>query len=171
MIVDMATTTVARGKVAAYAARGRELPEGWALDTDGTPTTDAAAGLRGMLAPLGGAKGYVLALLVEALTGGLTGPNLAVDVPDMFDPDDDARPQGISHTVLAIDPSVLGADTASRRFDGLRDLVGRHGGRVPGAARVAPGDLDDDLDLTIADETMSRLMEWAGELGVAASRA
>jgi (2R)-3-sulfolactate dehydrogenase (NADP+) len=171
IIVDMATTAVARGKVAAYAARGQELPEGWALDAGGMPTTDSAAGLRGMLAPLGGPKGYALALLVEALTGGLTGPNLAVDVPDMFDPDDDARPQGISHMVLAIDPSVLGAEMASQRFDGLRDLVREHGGRVPGATRVAPGDLDDDLDLTIAEETMDRLMEWAKKLGVAASRA
>jgi (2R)-3-sulfolactate dehydrogenase (NADP+) len=171
IIVDMATTAVARGKIAAYAARGQELPEGWALDADGTPTTDAAAALRGMLAPLGGPKGYVLALLVEALTGGLTGPNLAVDVPDMFDPGDDARPQGISHMILAIDPSALGADQASQRFDGLRGLIREHGGRVPGATRVAPGDLDDDLDLTIAEETMNRLMEWARKLGVAAARA
>jgi (2R)-3-sulfolactate dehydrogenase (NADP+) len=171
IIVDMATTAVARGKIAAYATRGEELPEGWALDADGTPTTDANVGLRGMLAPLGGSKGYALALLVEALTGGLTGPNLAVDVPDMFEPGDDSQPQGISHMILAVDPSVLGAEMASQRFNGLRSLIGEHGGRVPGANRVAPGDLDDDLDLTIATETMNRLMEWRRKLGVTAARA
>lgn len=170
IIIDMATTAVARGKIAAYAASGRELPEGWALDAGGSPTTDANAALRGMLAPLGGPKGYALALLVEALTGALTGPNLAVHVPDMFDPDDDPRPQGISHMVLAIAPDVFASGTVSQRFDALRTLVDEHGGRAPGATRIAPGDLDDDIDVTIAPETSERLADWAEKLGVTAGR-
>ena len=69
----MATSAVARGKIAAHADRGAELPPGWALDSSGEPTTDPLAALHGLLAPMGGAKGFALALLVEALAGGLAG--------------------------------------------------------------------------------------------------
>ena len=74
VIIDLALSTVARGKIAAYAQRGEPLPDGWALDADGNPTNDAQEALVGMLSPLGGAKGFALAYLVEALTGALIGP-------------------------------------------------------------------------------------------------
>jgi (2R)-3-sulfolactate dehydrogenase (NADP+) len=73
-IIDMATSAVARGKIAAKAQSGEPLEPGWAFTADGQPTTDAKAALSGMLAPLGGAKGYALAVLVESLTGALIGP-------------------------------------------------------------------------------------------------
>jgi len=77
-IVDLATSAVARGTIAEYAGRGEQLPEGWAYSSDGEPTTDPSVALAGMLAPLGGPKGFALAFAVEALTGGLVGGAIAL---------------------------------------------------------------------------------------------
>jgi (2R)-3-sulfolactate dehydrogenase (NADP+) len=153
VLVDMALSAVARGKVAAKAKAGEDLPEGWAYDADGRPTTDPHAALRGMLAPLGGPKGFALALVVEMLTGGLVGPALSADVADIFDAGRNADPQGIAHVVLAVDPArtdAAGDPAAARRR--MADLAARltaSGGRVPGSARILGGDVDDDLPLRV----------------------
>ena len=75
VVVDVSTTQAARGKVLVAAATGRPIPEGWAFDADGMPTTDANRALppNGTLAPLGGHKGYALSIVVELLCGGLGG--------------------------------------------------------------------------------------------------
>ncbi|WP_255950193.1 Ldh family oxidoreductase [Streptomyces odontomachi] len=167
VVIDLATSTVARGKIAAYAQAGKELPEGWALGSDGVPTTDPQLALHGMLAPLGGAKGYALALLVESLTGGLVGPRLAAEVPDMFDPADDGKPQGISHLVIALDPRLFPVEGIGEPgFDRLVTQVQASGGRTPGAARIAPDDLKADTELSVSAGALEQLDAWAERLGV-----
>lgn len=166
-IIDLATSAVARGKIAQHARNGAELPPGWALDSAGQPTTDPAAALHGMLAPLGGAKGFALAFAVEALTGGLVGPALSADVVDMFKPDDDARRQGISHLVVALDPAATSpTGTADDRLARLSDSVRAAGGRVPGSNRVDPRDVPDDAPLLIDAGVTAELSDWATRLGV-----
>ncbi|HVX44550.1 MAG TPA: Ldh family oxidoreductase [Mycobacteriales bacterium] len=165
VIVDMATSTVARGKVAAHAKRGERLPDGWAVDQAGAPTNDPQAALAGMLAPLGGGKGYALALMVEALTGGAVGPALAGDVPDMFDPKQAAQPQQISHLILALDPGILAVDgKAPERLDALAARIVAAGGRIPGAGRIPPGRVDASLDLQIPEALDAELREWERRL-------
>lgn len=153
VLVDMALASVARGKLLAKAKAGQTLPDGWALDASGRPTTDPVAALSGMLAPLGGAKGFALALVVELLTGGLVGPALSADVTDIFDAGRNAETQRIAHLVLAIDPSRtdVGADpvAARRRIDDLAERISTSGGRVPGSARILRGELADALPLTL----------------------
>lgn len=170
VLVDLALAAVARGKLAAKAASGEPLPEGWALDADGRPTTDPAVALRGMLAPLGGAKGFALALVVELLTGGLVGPALSADVTDIFDPDRNADPQRIAHVVLAIDPSRtdVGGDpnAARRRIDDLARRLVASGGRVPGSARTLRGELADDLPLPVAASVEADLRARARAVGI-----
>jgi L-2-hydroxycarboxylate dehydrogenase (NAD+) len=85
LVVDMATTRVAMGKIHDYAHRGRALEPGWALDEEGTPTTDASAARRGSIAPFGGAKGYGLGLAFEVLVGALTGAALGTEVTGTLD--------------------------------------------------------------------------------------
>lgn len=157
-VVDMAMSTVARGKIAALADSGEALPEGWALDKDGAPTTDLQAALHGMLSPLGGAKGYALAFLVESLTGVLVGPSLSAEVRDMFDPAHDAEPQRTSHTIITLDPAVGGAAVAEdtrNRFDDLAARVREAGGRVPGSRRT--GAVDPDAPMRLSDA-------WRGDV-------
>jgi (2R)-3-sulfolactate dehydrogenase (NADP+) len=166
-IVDLATTAVARGRIAEHAARGEPLPAGWAFDATGTPTLDPAAALRGMLAPLGGAKGFALALLVEALTGAAVGPELSAGVPDMFDADADARPQRIAHLVITLDPALLDIDGHSpERLAALAEAVSATGGRVPGSGRRLPDEIPDDEQLTVLPTTAAELRSWATRLGV-----
>lgn len=169
-IVDMATTAVARGRIAERARRKEQLPEGWALDSHGNPTVDPEAALAGMLAPLGGAKGFAIALLVEALTGGIVGPALSTDVADMFDADAATVPQRIAHLVLAIDLSHLDVDgDAQRRLDGLAESVVKAGGRLPGARRRHLAEIAPDDPLVIAAQTAAELDEWQERLRVAES--
>lgn len=166
-IIDLATSAVARGKIAQHARNGTELPAGWALDSAGQPTTDPQAALHGMLAPLGGAKGFALAFAVESLTGGLVGPALSADVVDMFNPDDDADRQGISHLVLALDPAATSpAGSANDRLARFAESVRAAGGRVPGSNRRDPRQVPDDTPLTVDPNVTADLAEWANRLGV-----
>lgn len=166
-IIDMATTAVARGRIAERAHRNEPLPEGWALDSVGAPTVDPRAALTGMLAPLGGAKGYALALLVEALTGGAVGPALSTSVSDMFAADSAATPQRIAHLVVAMDPMCLSVDgNAEERMDALAAQVTAAGGRLPGAKRRTLDGIADDEPLHISPETAAELEEWATSVGI-----
>jgi (2R)-3-sulfolactate dehydrogenase (NADP+) len=161
IVVDLALSTVARGKIAAYASLGEPLPEGWALDSEGNPTTDAAAALEGMLSPLGGAKGFALAFLVEALTAGLVGPSLSKDMPDFFDRDSFAQPQRIAHLLVVIDPrrtDVNGDGSASaRRLSELAKATVAGGGRVPGSRRLAPSEVEPGHPIDVDDRLLSQL--------------
>lgn len=165
MIIDLSTSAVARGKIAAAAKSGGSIPEGWAVDKDGKSITDAKEALMGMLAPLGGAKGFALGLMVESLSAGLSGGALSTEVPDMFNPDDDTKPQGISHTVITIDPSDLGDAASYSDFDKLTKQISGTGGRVPGAKRTHPRDIEAN-EITVADAVLKDLNDWSAKLGL-----
>ena len=79
IVVDLSLSKVARGNILAAKQKGETIPEGWALDADGKPTTDPEAALAGTMVPLGDAKGTALALMVELLAAGLTGANFAAE--------------------------------------------------------------------------------------------
>ncbi|MEN9412275.1 MAG: hypothetical protein RIQ92_712 [Actinomycetota bacterium] len=156
-VVDLATSAVARGKIQAKAQAGAELEPGWAFSADGSPTVDAKEALAGMLAPLGGAKGYALAVLVESLTGVLIGPTLAKNIPDMFASSQDANPQQIAHFVIAIDSAKLSVDGDQGRLGEFASEVKSAGGRLPGSNRVNPGQLNLDDEITITDSVAAQL--------------
>lgn len=145
VVVDMANTVVARGKILAAQADGRPIPEGWALDGDGRPTTDATAALAGVVLPLGGYKGYALSLAVDLLTGVLGGGGWLDDVgyPGVAE-----RVGNVSHLFVALDPGRLALDDYPAR---VRDAVARIK-RVRRAAGVEeiflPGELEHRRELT-----------------------
>lgn len=156
-VVDLATSAVARGKIQAKAQAGAELEPGWAFTKDGAPTVDAKEALAGMLAPLGGAKGYALAVLVESLTGVLIGPTLSKNIPDMFNHDCDSAPQEIAHFIIAIDASKLSVDGENTRLADFANEVTKSGGRLPGVNRVNPWKLNLDDEITITDSVAVQL--------------
>lgn len=166
MIIDLSTSAVARGKIAAAAKSGGTIPEGWAVDKEGKTITDAKEALMGMLAPLGGAKGFALGLMVESLSAGLSGGALSTEVPDMFNPDDDTKPQGISHTVITIDPSDLGDSASYADFSKLAESIKETGGRVPGAKRLHPKEIE-SAEISVAEAVVKDLNEWSEKLGIA----
>ncbi|MDR2392318.1 MAG: Ldh family oxidoreductase [Planctomycetota bacterium] len=83
-VLDMATTLVARGRIVLYAKQNKELQPGWAFDARGIPTTDPQVALKGLLAPMGGYKGYGIAFAVDILSGILTGSNFGKHFPGML---------------------------------------------------------------------------------------
>jgi LDH2 family malate/lactate/ureidoglycolate dehydrogenase len=100
-LLDMATTTVALGKLEQAALNGqKEIPPGWALDAEGRPTTDLAAAARGLLMPLGGYKGSGLGLMVEILCGVLGGGAMATEIRGLRT---HGRHSRVNHAFLAID--------------------------------------------------------------------
>ena len=165
-IIDLATSAVARGKIAAKAQSGEALEAGWAFTAEGAPTTDAKLALAGMLAPLGGAKGYALAVLVESLTGALIGPTLAKDVPDMFASSQDALPQEIAHFVIAINADALTVDGSHDRLGEFSQAVTDSGGRMPGSNRVDPEHLNSEDEINVADNVLEQIQTWAERLKI-----
>ena len=104
-VLDMAPTIVARGKIRRAAQRGAPIPEGWALDKDGRPTTDASAAMDGVLLPIGGPKGAGLSMMMDLFGGLFTGANFAGTVGNQYKDFD--RPQGVGHLVLALKPDLF----------------------------------------------------------------
>jgi LDH2 family malate/lactate/ureidoglycolate dehydrogenase len=106
VVLDIANTTVARGKV--YAAREREaaIPHGWAIDADGAPTTDPQTAIDGLILPMAGHKGYAISLMMDVLSGVLTGSSFATGVAGPYVPD---QRSGCGHLVIAIRVDALRA--------------------------------------------------------------
>lgn len=100
LLLDVANTAVARGKLYAAEQRGERVPTTWALDPDGLPTDDPAAGIAGTLLPMAGHKGYAIAVLMDVLAGVLAGSAFGVDVVGPYRAD--AR-SGAGHLAIAID--------------------------------------------------------------------
>ncbi|HSK96588.1 MAG TPA: Ldh family oxidoreductase [Euzebyales bacterium] len=142
MALDIAMSATAGMKVRLAAERGEAIPEGWVLDRDGRPTTDPgdyAAG--GALAPLGGHKGYGLALLTEALAGALSGAGMTSSiVPWLVDT---ATPTDAGHGFIVLDiECFLDRSEFSERMRRLMDEM-RAAEPAPGVERVlVPGELE-----------------------------
>ena len=114
--LDMATSQVAMNRVWNARDEGRPIPEGWGVDAEGLTTTDAAAVVAGM--PLGGYKGYGLALMVEVLCGVLAGAGVRHGVGELYG--GEAEPQDTGHFHLAIDPErTIGRDRFAAVLEGL----------------------------------------------------
>ena len=139
VVLDMATTVAAYGKVKTKAQRGETMPEGWMMDRKGQPLTDPKRADEGFLLPIGGYKGYGLALIFGLLAGTLNGAAMGRDVVDFNK--DDTTPTNTGHAILAIDVEAFGDVTDfKRRVDALvRDL--RASERMPGVDAIRiPGE-------------------------------
>ena len=129
-ILDFAQSVAARGKMRVAAERGEAIPEGWALDADGNPTTDPDEGLKGFVLPIGEHKGYGLALAVDLLAGVLSGGAFADGVASMWA--QESGPQKVSHFFILIDPDqILGLDAYYAQIEAFA-------GRIKGARPIDP---------------------------------
>lgn len=137
LVIDMALSEVARGKIVTAAQKGEPIPLGWAVDANGQPTTDAKAALAGTLVPAGGAKGAALALMVETLAVALTGANFAFEASSFLDAE--GPPPGAGQLLVAIDPAAFaGAEAFAERFATLAGMIETdEGARLPGSRRLA----------------------------------
>jgi LDH2 family malate/lactate/ureidoglycolate dehydrogenase len=139
IVLDMATTVAAYGKVKTKAQRGETMPEGWMMDRQGRPLTDPRRANEGFLLPIGGYKGYGLALIFGLLAGTLNGAAMGKEVVDFNA--DDATPTNTGHAIIAINVAAFQPVAEFKKnVDVLvRDLRGSQ--RLPGVDRIRlPGD-------------------------------
>ena len=140
LMIDLSLSEVARGKLMIAAKEGRSIPEGWALDANGEPTTDPQAGMDGSMLPIGAAsssKGAMLALVVELLVTALIGANFGFEASSFF-VDAGNRPR-LGQSFIVIDPDALaGREGFLDRIEVLvREMLVDDGVRLPGARREA----------------------------------
>jgi ureidoglycolate dehydrogenase (NAD+) len=140
-ILDMAISVAARAKIRNALKRGESIPSTWATDAHGKPTTDPKAALDGFLLPIGGHKGYGLALIVDLLAGLLSGAAYLTHVKSWVD--DPEQPQNLGHFYILIDTAKLGNSEwlASRMTDYAAIL---HGSAPadPDAPVLVPGEIE-----------------------------
>jgi LDH2 family malate/lactate/ureidoglycolate dehydrogenase len=139
-LIDMAMSATAMGKIRLADAAGQPIPEGWAVDADGRPTTDAAVAIKGMLLPAAGPKGFGLALAIDLLCGGLSGGAITDEVNPLYG--DPKQPYRCSHLFLGIDAAAYGIGDLAPRVAKVQERI-RNAKRGPGNDRIyAPGDLE-----------------------------
>ncbi|MFE4196994.1 Ldh family oxidoreductase [Paenarthrobacter sp. NPDC056912] len=140
IVLDMALSEAALGKIRLAAAEGREIPPTWASDVFGVPTTDPSAALAGLLLPMGGPKGYGLALIVDLLTGALSGGGFGQGVRGLYA--DTAVPNNAAHFFLALDPSRFSVGFDERAKELASEI--KASPTAPGVDCVfLPGEIED----------------------------
>ncbi|MFC4597557.1 Ldh family oxidoreductase [Cohnella hongkongensis] len=172
IIVDMSSSVVARGKIILANKTGSPIPSGWAIDENGADTTDPAAALRGAVLPLGGAKGYALAMAIEVMCSVLGGAAFGPHVNNLYKDGD--PPANVGHSFILFD-MVKWMDKDDY-FDRLDDLVrevkqvpraaGSDEIHYPGERRHARHSERSASGLSISPEVANELRQLGDRLGV-----
>jgi (2R)-3-sulfolactate dehydrogenase (NADP+) len=158
LVIDLALTTVVRGKIMMAMKRGEKIPEGWALDRHGKPTTDPKEAIEhGSLFPIGGAKGAMLALMFELICASLTGAAIGTEA-DSFFSEDGNRPR-IGQAFIAVDPGALaGTEKYNERVETVvTTMLSDAGVRLPGARRFASEKNARTHEIEIPDELLAQI--------------
>jgi LDH2 family malate/lactate/ureidoglycolate dehydrogenase len=176
IVLDMACSAAARGKIRLAAKEGKAIPPGWAVDADGKPTENARAALDGLILPMAGYKGYGIALANELLAAALPGATLAVNVPRQFLREDPTflDSWGIGHVAMAINPEAFaGTDDFIKAADQLVHQL-KTSRRADGFDRIlVPGELEAEAraqklrdGVPISNAVAESLRQFAHEVGL-----
>ena len=153
MQFDQSTSAVALGKIKMAKAAGESIPEGWAIDADGNPTTDPEEALKGSLVSSGGYKGWGFGLMAEILAAGMTGGTLSKDVKPLLVPE--GPPHDLGQFYILIDPSA--SSDFFTRVQTLADAIAQdEGARMPGRNKM------DNDPIEVADELWEKLSGMLG---------
>jgi len=135
IVVDLSLSKVPRGTLFAAKKRGETIPQDWALDPEGRPTTDPGDALKGTMVPVGEAKGTALALMVELLAAGVVGAKFAGETSSFLEAD--GPPPGTGQLIIALDPMVIGGASTLARFGELAAMIeAEPHARLPGQRRI-----------------------------------
>ncbi len=173
MMLDIANTAVARGKLYLARQRGETIPEGWAIDADGTATCDPEAGIAGTILPMAGHKGYAIATVMDMLSGVLTGSRFGASIIGPYTPDGSS---GVGHLVLAINiaacrpldefeadmEQLIAELKATPRQAGVDEIL------YPGELEAMNERKNQAHGIALPDDTANQLRQEAAELGVQA---
>lgn len=171
--IDLATSTVARGNIIAAQKKKAAIPEGWALDRDGKPTTDASEALLGTVLTMAGHKGYALAMMVEVFSGVLSGAAIGPDVGSMYKNLD--RKQDVGHFFCLFNvEAFLDYREYLQRMDETIDRIKTSKKRpgvdeilVPGERSARTAEKNRAQGVPVGDETIAELEQWCSRLKIA----
>lgn len=135
VVVDMATSVVAKSKINELRKNGKPIPAGWAVDENGQPTTDPVAAIRGMVLPMAGHKGSAIAMSIDILSGVLSGAGYLNGVNRFYS--DDPQSMNVGHCFIAIDPAAVSEDDFCEKMDEYIREIHRSGEAV-----LCPGELE-----------------------------
>jgi LDH2 family malate/lactate/ureidoglycolate dehydrogenase len=170
--IDLATSTVARGNIIAAQKKKQSIPEGWALDPEGKPTTDASEALLGTVLTMGGHKGYALALMVEIFSGVLSGAAIGPEVGSMYK--NLERKQDVGHFFCLfnigafldyaeyqrrMDETISRIKASKKRLDAEEILV-------PGERSARTAEMNRAQGIPVADETVAEIEQWCSRLKI-----
>lgn len=173
MMLDIANTAVARGKLYLAKKRNEAIPDTWAIDADGNATTDPTAGIAGTILPMAGHKGYAIATLVDVLSGVLSGSHFGASVVGPYVP---SGASGVGHLVMAIDiraarpvkdferdmeTLIAELKTTPRRKD-VPEIY------YPGEIEALNEARNRERGIELPDDTAVELRNGAAELGIVA---
>ena len=155
-VIDQSASVVAKSEVLLRARKGEMIPEGWALDAQGQPTTDPGAALKGSMLPAGGVKGFGVGLMVEVLASALSGAMPSREASPFSGPA--GGPPATGQCFIAIDPDAF-ADGFVERIAGLAAAItAQDGARLPGARRTAARERTETEGVDVDEELMNRLV-------------
>ncbi len=165
IIFDMATSVVARGKIILAAKKGEVIPEGWAIDREGLPTTDAQAALEGCVLPFGGPKGYAISLMIDIMSGVLTGAGFGPRVRNLYK--DFENPQNVGAFFHLLDVErFMPVEEFKGRIDRMIDEI-KAVRRARGVEEIfVPGEIEHRIEqqrlasgIPLGAETVAELRE------------
>lgn len=154
-VIDQSASVVAKSEVLLRARKGEPIPEGWALDAQGRPTTDAAAALKGSMLPTGGVKGFGMGLMVEVLASALAGAVASREASPFSGPV--GGPPGTGQCFIAIDPDAFAAGFTDRIAALAAVIEKQDGVRLPGSRRLAARKRTETEGVEVDDEFVARL--------------
>lgn len=161
LVIDLSLSKVARGRIMVAAQKGEAIPEGWALDAEGRPTTDAKAALGGAMVAIGDAKGTALVLMVELLAAALSASHFGYEASSFFDAK--GGPPRVGQFFLVLDPArFAGAAFATRVGDLVAAILAQPGARLPGDRRLAARAKAEAQGIAISDDLHADLVRRAG---------
>ena len=171
-VLDMATTTAAAGKIKVLAQRGEQMPEGWMVDREGNPLTDPTRQDEGLLLPIGGAKGYGLAMAIGLMAGTLNGAAFGTDVVNFSK--ETTIPTNTGQFVAAISIEAFGdlqtfkntADQIFTAFQGSTPFPGHSPVRIPGQGRGDEQQDRQDNGIPLHPNLVKTLADIAIELNI-----
>lgn len=135
--IDMATSVVAKSKFALYKQEGKPLPDGWALDETGAPTNDPMEGIKGLVLPMAGFKGYGIAMMIDIISGVLSGAGYLNKVNKFYSASNESM--NVGQTFIAIDPSIIYGNDFQTLMDGYIETA-RNSKAMDGETIIIPGD-------------------------------
>lgn len=154
-VLDQSASVVAKSEVLLRARKGEAIPLGWALDSDGQPTTDANAALKGSMLPAGGVKGFGMGLLVEVLASALAGANSSRTASPFSGPV--GGPPATGQCFIAIDPAAFAEGFVERIAALAEAITAQEGARLPGTRRITARQATESQGVAIDDVLMQRL--------------